>query len=98
MATITGQQSCGTLRCSWATTRADKAWAPHIPHASQQKEQHLVGPHPQEVYTFNIMFDRRVVRGNTYASHVLPAEPALLISSSGKPGRYGGGGQVRATM
>lgn len=29
----------------------------------------------------NIMFDRRVVRGNTYAAHILPAEPVLHLSS-----------------
>jgi hypothetical protein len=42
---------------------------------------------PEEAYPSNIMFDRRVVRGNTYASRVLPAEPALLSSGGG-----GGGG------
>eukprot|EP00878_Enallax_costatus_P019311 GHUV01020372.1.p1 GENE.GHUV01020372.1~~GHUV01020372.1.p1 ORF type:complete len:389 (+),score=161.74 GHUV01020372.1:695-1861(+) len=29
----------------------------------------------------NIMFDRRVVRGNTYASRILPAEPVLQLRS-----------------
>ena len=44
-------------------------------------------PEPQpELYPPNIMFDRRVVRGNTYASRVLPAEPAILSGSGGKSG------------
>jgi hypothetical protein len=42
---------------------------------------------PQEIYTLNIMFDRRVVRGNTYASRVLPADPVLLSGGGGKPGK-----------
>jgi hypothetical protein len=29
----------------------------------------------------NIMFDRRVVRGNTYAARILPAEPVLHLTS-----------------
>lgn len=28
----------------------------------------------------NLMFDRRVVRGNTYAARIVPAEPALNAS------------------
>jgi len=28
------------------------------------------------------MFDRRVVRGNTYATRILPAEPVLRLTSS----------------
>jgi hypothetical protein len=28
-------------------------------------------------YTSNIMFDRRVVRGNTYAARILPADVSL---------------------
>ena len=31
----------------------------------------------------NIMFDRRVVRGNTYAAQILPAEP--LVETTGRP-------------
>lgn len=36
------------------------------------------GEEDGEAYPSNIMFDRRVVRGSTYAARVLPAEPALL--------------------
>ncbi|KAK9816840.1 hypothetical protein WJX72_005799 [[Myrmecia] bisecta] len=37
------------------------------------------------MYPSNLMFDRRVVRGNTYASQVLPAEPpALPLNTSTK--------------
>jgi hypothetical protein len=32
------------------------------------------------------MFDRRVVRGNTYAARVLPAEPAILSGGGGGKG------------
>ena len=41
---------------------------------------------PPEAYPCNIMFDRRVARGNTYASRVLPAEPGVLVAG----GRSGG--------
>lgn len=43
----------------------------------QRREDELVAVQPA-----NIMFDRRVVRGNTYASRILPAEPALQLGSS----------------
>jgi len=46
----------------------------------QQNDQQDEEP---ELYPSNIMFDRRVVRGNTYAARVLPAEPALTSSSAG---------------
>lgn len=35
----------------------------------------------------NIMFDRRVVRGNTYAAQILPAEPPSLTQSPVRPRR-----------
>jgi hypothetical protein len=43
---------------------------------SQKREDELLAVQPA-----NIMFDRRVVRGNTYASRILPAEPALQLGS-----------------
>lgn len=43
----------------------------------QRREDELLAVQPA-----NIMFDRRVVRGNTYASRILPAEPALQLGSS----------------
>lgn len=57
-----------------------------LPKAVQHrrvKSQKEVEPERFEVYPTNIMFDRRVVRGNTYAARVLPAEPALLSSGNG---------------
>lgn len=35
----------------------------------------------------NIMFDRRVVRGNTYAAQILPAEPPSLAQAPVRPRR-----------
>lgn len=44
---------------------------------SKRREDELLAVQPA-----NIMFDRRVVRGNTYASRILPAEPAIQLGSS----------------
>jgi hypothetical protein len=46
----------------------------------QRREDELLAVQPA-----NIMFDRRVVRGNTYASRILPAEPALQLGSKTQP-------------
>lgn len=42
----------------------------------QKREDELLAVQPA-----NIMFDRRVVRGNTYAARLLPAEPILQLGS-----------------
>lgn len=55
----------------------------HVQHLGlllqRREDEQLLAVQPA-----NIMFDRRVVRGNTYASRILPAEPALLLGSSSK--------------
>jgi hypothetical protein len=53
----------------------------HVKHLvlllQRREDEQLLAVQPA-----NIMFDRRVVRGNTYASRILPAEPALLLGSN----------------
>ncbi|KAI8463082.1 MAG: radial spoke protein 3-domain-containing protein [Monoraphidium minutum] len=62
-------------------------------HAAEPKTPREEEAEQLEAYAANIMFDRRVVRGNTYASRVLPAEPALL--GSGGKGAHGSGSRGR---
>ncbi|KAF6259091.1 radial spoke protein 3-domain-containing protein [Scenedesmus sp. NREL 46B-D3] len=50
------------------------------PKAVQQRRAKYREDDPSAIST-NIMFDRRVVRGNTYAARVLPAEPVLHLTS-----------------
>jgi hypothetical protein len=69
-----------------ATPLCDAPYQAHF-NASQTRifcKQQASGEDPQqpELFPSNIMFDRRVVRGNTYAARVLPAEPAILGSGS----------------
>lgn len=42
----------------------------------------IQGPPEEAIQPANIMFDRRVVRGNTYAARILPAEPPTLSPPS----------------
>lgn len=44
---------------------------------------------PAEAYPCNIMYDRRVARGNTYAARVLPAEPGILATRGSGAGARG---------
>lgn len=67
-------------RCSLHTRR------PLRLHALQARDEEPQQLQPELLYPSNIMFDRRVVRGNTYAARVLPAEPAILSGGGGKAG------------
>lgn len=56
-----------------APCMAPTAWATTHLGAQYRDEEQL----DADGYPANIMFDRRVVRGNTYAARILPAEVAL---------------------
>lgn len=73
------REACG---CSLHGQQIPPCLLLHVQHPVlllQRREDELLTVQPA-----NIMFDRHVVRGNTYASRILPAEPALLLGSSSK--------------
>lgn len=71
---------CEACGCSMHGQQRPPCHLLHVQHPVlllQRREDELLAVQPA-----NIMFDRRVVRGNTYASRILPAEPALLLGSN----------------
>lgn len=54
-------------------------FCPSLP--PQYREEDVTGSYPS-----NIMFDRRVVRGNTYAARILPADVSLTDTTGSKAG------------
>jgi hypothetical protein len=50
---------------------------PYSQYREEDASQQATGGYPS-----NIMFDRRVVRGNTYAARILPADVSLTDTQS----------------
>jgi hypothetical protein len=59
----------------------------------QSQQQPIQTQREDELLPANIMFDRRIVRGNTYATRLVPGEPGFGVGvRSGMLGGSSGGG------